>query len=50
MVGYKPQKGLAWHTYPLARVGQSYKWQVAGHYTFKMDIPEACVYLYNLGV
>jgi hypothetical protein len=50
MVGYKPQKGLAWHTYPLARVGQSYRWQVAGHYTFKMDIPEACVYLYNLGV
>lgn len=50
MIGYKAAKNLAWQTYPLAKTGQSYRWQVAGHYTFKMDIPEACVYLYNLGV
>lgn len=50
MIGYKAMRNLGWHTYPLAKTGQSYKWQVAGHYTFKMDIPEACVYLHNLGV
>lgn len=50
MIGYKAHKGLGWQTYPLARTGQSFRWQVAGHYTFKMDVPEACVYLYNLGV
>lgn len=49
-VGYKAHKGLAWHTYPLAKVGQSYRWQVAGHYTMKLDIPEASAYLYNLGL
>lgn len=49
-IGYKPFKGLAWHTYPLARMGQSFRWQVAGVYTFKMDIPESAVYFYNLGV
>lgn len=50
MIGYKAHRGLAWQTYPLAKTGQSFKWQIAGHYTFKMDIPEACVYLWNLGV
>lgn len=50
MYGYKAHKGLGWHTYPLARVGQSFRWQVAGHYTAKLDIPEAAVYLYNLGL
>lgn len=49
-VGYKAHKGLAWHTYPLAKVGQSYRWQVAGYYTMKLDIPEAAAYLYNLGL
>lgn len=49
-VGYKAHKGLAWHTYPLAKVGQSYRWQVAGHYTMKLDIPQAAAYLYNLGL
>lgn len=48
MIGYKAQ--IPWNTYPLAKVGQSYRWQVEGVYTFKMDIPEACVYLHNLGV
>jgi len=50
MFGYKAHKGLGWHTYPLAKMGQSYRWQVAGHYTVKLDIPEAAVYLYNLGL
>jgi hypothetical protein len=50
MVGYKAMKGLGWHTYPLARLGQSYRWQVAGIYTMKLDIPQAAVYAYNLGL
>jgi hypothetical protein len=50
MVGYKPHKGLAWHTYPLARRGQSFQWQVAGIYTMKLDIPGAAVAAYNLGL
>lgn len=50
MIGYKPYKGLGWHTYQLGRRGQSFQWQVAGVYTFKMDIPQAAVYLYNLGL
>jgi hypothetical protein len=49
-IGYKAHKGLAWHTYPLAKTGQSFKWQVAGIYTFKMEIPESWVYFYNLGL
>lgn len=50
MVGYKAFKNLGWHTYPLARRGQSFQWQVAGIYTLKLDIPGAAVYLYNLGL
>lgn len=50
MYGYKAHKGLGWHTYPLARLGQSYRWQVAGVYTAKLDIPEAAVYCHNLGL
>lgn len=50
MVGYKAHKGLAWHTYPLARMGQSFRWQVAGVYTMKLDIPSAAVYCHNLGL
>ena len=50
MVGYKAMKGLGWHTYPLARNGQSYRWQVAGIYTMKLDIPQAAVYCHNLGL
>jgi hypothetical protein len=47
-IGYKPLIG--WRTYPLAKSGQSYKWQVEGLYTFKMGIPEAHVYFHNLGL
>lgn len=46
--GYKPFRNLGWHTYPLARMGQSFRWQVAGTYTAKLDVPEAAVYLHNL--
>lgn len=49
-IGYKAHRGLDWHTYPLAKTGQSFRWQVAGHFTFKMDIPESAVYFHNLGV
>lgn len=48
--GYKPFRNLGWHTYPLARMGQSFRWQVAGTYTAKLDVPEAAVYLHNLGL
>lgn len=48
--GYKPFRNLGWHTYPLARMGQSFRWQVAGVYTAKLDVPEAAVYLHNLGL
>lgn len=48
--GYKAMKGRGWHTYPLARNGDSYRWQVLGEYTAKLDIPEAAVYAYNLGL
>lgn len=50
MIGYKAMQGRSWFTSPLAKLGDSYRWQVLGEYTFKMDVPEACVYLYNLGL
>jgi len=48
--GYKPMKGRGWFTTPLAKMGDSYRWQVLGEYTAKLDVPEAAVYLYNLGL
>lgn len=50
MIGYKAVRNRGWKTEQLARMGDSYRWQVLGEYIFKMDIPEASVYLYNLGV
>jgi hypothetical protein len=47
-IGYKPL--VSWRTYPLAKEGQSYRWQVEGIYTFMMGIPQAHVYFYNLGL
>lgn len=47
-IGYKPL--INWRTYPLGRVGQSKEWQVEGIFGFKMGIPEAHAYLYNLGL
>lgn len=48
--GYKPMKSRGWNTYPLAKMGDSYRWQILGEYTAKLDIPEAAVYSYNLGL
>jgi hypothetical protein len=47
-LGYKPLIG--WRTYPLAKTGQSYNWQVEGLYTFKVGIPEAHIVVNNLGL
>lgn len=48
--GYKAHRNRGWFTTPLAKLGDSYRWQVIGEYTCKLDIPEAAVYLYNLGL
>ena len=48
--GYKAMQKRAWFTTPLAKMGDSYRWQVLGEYTTKLDIPEAAVYLHNLGL
>jgi len=50
MIGYKAMQKRGWFTSPLAKLGDSFRWQVLGEYTFKMDMPEACVYMYNLGL
>ena len=49
-IGYKAMKGRGWFTTPLAKLGDSYRWQVLGEYIFKMNIPEAAVYLHGLGL
>lgn len=49
-VGYKAMRTRGWHTYPLARMGDGFRWQVLGEYTFKMNTPEAFAYIHNLGV
>lgn len=49
-LGYKAMKNRGWKTYPLAKLGDSFRWQVLGEYTFKMGNPSAHIYLYNLGV
>lgn len=48
-VGQKPMKGREWQTYPLARLGDSYRWQVLSERTVKMGNPEAHAMLINLG-
>lgn len=48
--GYKAMRNRGWHTYPLAKVGDSFRWQILGEYTTKLDIPEAAVYMHNLGL
>jgi len=50
MIGQKAQKGREWQTYPLGRLGDSFRWQVLSERTIKIDNPEACAYLTNLGV
>lgn len=48
-LGQKPMKGREWQTYPLARLGDSYRWQVLSERTVKMGNPEGHAYMYNLG-
>jgi hypothetical protein len=49
-LGQKAQKGREWQTSPLAKTGDSFKWQVLSERTVKMDTPEANTYLHNLGL
>lgn len=48
-VGQKAMKGREWQTYPLARLGDSYRWQVLSERTVKVGNPEAHAMLINLG-
>lgn len=48
--GYKAHRKRGWFTSPLAKLGDSYRWQVLGEYTTKLDVPEAAVYMHNLGL
>lgn len=49
-VGYKAYNNRGWFTEELAKVGDSYKWQVLGEYTAKFETPKIMAYLYNLGL
>lgn len=49
-VGQKAMKGREWQTYPLARLGDSYRWQVLSERTVKVGNPEAHAMLINLGL
>lgn len=46
-LGQKAAKGRDWQTYPLARLGDSFRWQVLSERTVKMENPLANAYLYN---
>ena len=48
-IGQKAMKGREWQTYPLARLGDSYRWQVLSERTVKIGNPDAHAYLYNFG-
>lgn len=49
-VGYKAMRNRGWFTEELAKTGDSYKWQVLGEYTAKVDTPKVLSYIYNLGL
>lgn len=49
-IGQKAMKGRDWQTYPLARVGDSFRWQVLSERTVKIGNPYAHCYLFNLGL
>lgn len=49
-IGQKAMQGREWQTYPLARVGDSFRWQILSERTVKIGNPHAHVYLHNLGV
>jgi len=48
--GYKAYNKRGWNTEELAKVGDSYQWQVLGEYTAKFETPKVFAYLYNLGL
>lgn len=48
-IGQKAMKGREWQTYPLARLGDSYRWQVLSERTVKIGNPEGHAMLINLG-
>lgn len=48
--GFKAMKNRGWFTEELAKVGDSYKWQVLGEYTAKFALPKVQAYIYNLGL
>jgi len=49
-VGYKAMRNRGWFTEELAKVGDSYKWQVLGEYTVKVETPKIMSYMWNLGL
>lgn len=49
-VGYKAMRNRGWFTEELAKSGDSYKWQVLGEYTVKVETPKILSYMYNLGL
>lgn len=49
-IGQKAMKGREWQTYPLARLGDSYRWQVLSERTVKIGNPEGHAILVNLGL
>lgn len=48
--GFKAMRNRGWFTEELAKVGDSYKWQVLGEYTAKFATPKVQAYIYNLGL
>ena len=48
-IGQKAMKGREWQTYPLARTGDSFRWQILSERTVKIGNPHAHCYLYDLG-
>jgi len=48
-LGQKAMKGRDWQTYPLARVGDSFRWQILSERTVKVGNPAAHVLVENLG-
>lgn len=49
-IGHKAMKGRDWQTYPLARNGDSFRWQVLSERTVKIGNPKAHFYMHNLGI
>jgi len=49
-VGYKAHRNRGWFTTPLAKTGDSYRWQVLGEYTMKLDTPKSWAYINGLGL